>query len=121
MSVRQLVSLKKYFDALNIDTLDEFHHGNCVGADALACNFAHMAGFKTISHPCDVASMRAFGTINDETRPIKKPLHRNHDIVNECEILIASPESLEEIIRSGTWATVRYARKQNKPIILLDP
>jgi hypothetical protein len=34
--------------------------------------------------------------------------------------LIATPESLTEELRSGTWATIRYARKIKKPCLILD-
>lgn len=48
------------------------------------------------------------------------PLTRNKKIVDDCDILIALPidKDVEEL-RSGTWATIRYARKQNKQIIMI--
>ncbi len=52
----------------------------------------------------------------------KKPyLARNRDIVNAADVLIAGPGGMEEIMRSGTWATVRYARKKQKPVIIVYP
>ena len=43
---------------------------------------------------------------------------RNKDIVNSCDILIACPENDKEVIRSGTWSTIRYAKKINKTVLL---
>ena len=32
-----------------------------------------------------------------------------------------TPQGNEEVMRSGTWATVRRARKQDKPIFIINP
>lgn len=36
-------------------------------------------------------------------------------------MLIAFPPSKEEITRSGTWSTIRYARKCHKSLIIVYP
>jgi hypothetical protein len=53
--------------------------------------------------------------------PAKPPLERNHDIVAACTLLIACPAQDHEILRSGTWATIRYARKAGKPVKVIAP
>jgi hypothetical protein len=35
--------------------------------------------------------------------------------------VIAAPMSSAEILRSGTWATIRYARKAGKPVLIIWP
>lgn len=45
----------------------------------------------------------------------KPPLVRDQDIVNAVDILVAAPLTDHEIIRSGTWTTVRYARRKGIP------
>jgi predicted Rossmann fold nucleotide-binding protein DprA/Smf involved in DNA uptake len=40
--------------------------------------------------------------------------------VNETGVLVAMPDGPEEL-RSGTWATVRYARKQGKDGRIIYP
>jgi predicted Rossmann fold nucleotide-binding protein DprA/Smf involved in DNA uptake len=47
-------------------------------------------------------------------------LERNHAIVNESDFLIAAPDG-PETLRSGTWATVRYARKVGKRVLVIMP
>jgi predicted Rossmann fold nucleotide-binding protein DprA/Smf involved in DNA uptake len=51
----------------------------------------------------------------------KAPLDRNRDIVDAAAVLIAAPKEMTETLRSGTWATVRYARKQGKQVWIVWP
>ncbi len=51
----------------------------------------------------------------------EKPLDRNKKLVDDGEILVATPAELNEERRSGTWSTIRYARKTDKPIIIIFP
>jgi hypothetical protein len=48
-----------------------------------------------------------------------RPLARNTCIVLNCEHLIAAPKEDSEVLRSGTWSTIRRARKEHKPLIIL--
>jgi hypothetical protein len=51
-----------------------------------------------------------------------KPLARNLIIVQRCDHLLATPASRKEMMRgSGTWATIRYARKAGKPHTIIWP
>lgn len=99
---------------------DRLHHGDCIGADAEAHNLAESAGFHTVSHPGDIPPLRAY-KVATETREPKPCLVRNRDIVDETEILIAAPSTDAEVIKSGTWATVRYARKAGRKIYIVNP
>jgi predicted Rossmann fold nucleotide-binding protein DprA/Smf involved in DNA uptake len=53
--------------------------------------------------------------------PIMKALARNKVIASRCDHLLATPATSEEQQRSGTWATIRYARKRRKPVTIIDP
>lgn len=80
----------------------EFHHGGAVGSDRQAAQLAATLGFVT-EHPAK-----------------GDPLGRNRAIVASVDLLIAAPESDTEVLRSGTWATVRYARQAGKPVVMLS-
>jgi len=54
-------------------------------------------------------------------RKQKEYLARNKDIVAETEFLIATPKEYTEILRSGTWATIREAFRQNKKVAIIFP
>jgi hypothetical protein len=98
---------------------DEFHHGDCIGADAEAFEIVQYS-YWIHAHPSNIVGMGA-DTDSDERHPIKEPLARSYDIADVCDVLIAAPCSLQEEQRSGTWATIRYARKLGKPVIILEP
>lgn len=49
------------------------------------------------------------------------PLVRNRIMTRRCDHLLACPAEATEQRRSGTWATVRYARAAGKPITIIAP
>ena len=59
--------------------------------------------------------------MSDEVRDPLPYLERNRAIVDACDILIACPKGMQEEQRSGTWATVRYARRRDRPIVIVWP
>lgn len=96
------------------------HHGDCVGADEQAHMIAGQLGFTTMGHPPVNESKRAF-TVCTGWRQAKEYLVRNRDIVGECEVVFATPAQAGEQLRSGTWATVRYARLLHRPVHIIAP
>lgn len=103
------------------------HHGDCIGSDAEFDSIARELGFYVVIHPPSNSSKRAYCGAPDETeegtawRDAKPYLERNHDIVDETSRLIATPKSAVMEIRSGTWATVRYARSVGKKVFIVEP
>lgn len=107
------------------DLLQEFkpslvRHGDCVGADTEFHQIACSLNIKTCIHPPDNDSKRAFSQSNS-ILPVKPYLDRNKDIVDMSDMLIATPESVKEVIRSGTWSTVRYAKRVGREVIICNP
>ena len=118
MSQRQISGLTRLILSLK---MIEFHHGDCAGADSEAHDVVRNMSKDTeiVIHPPSNPSKRAFKK-GDVTRYELPYLERNTQIVQETRLLIAAPSSLQEELRSGTWATIRYARKTGQPVLILD-
>jgi hypothetical protein len=99
----------------------EFHHGDCIGADAEAHDIVRefFPDVRIIIHPPAKTTTQAFKQ-GDESRLPAPYITRDKAIVNESEYLIGAPLTNDEVIRSGTWTTIRYARKTNKPHKVLE-
>jgi hypothetical protein len=111
------------YHQLKLDHVYALHHGDCIGADEAAHACAEDLADYIVIHPPDNPALRANCTtrFTHEVRPAKPYLDRNHDIVDECDFLIACPGGMQEELRSGTWATVRYAQRKGKPITIIWP
>ncbi len=124
----QKISLGVIFSGLRDEyQIVEFHHGDCIGADAQAAKIAKQFGFYLICHPGyppknpKETKYRAFTDFNDEVLEPKPFIERDRDIVDVTDKLIAAPVSQQEETRSGTWTTIRYAKKRGKTITILNP
>lgn len=103
MSIRQLAQFRSFLSFIRVT---EFHHGMAEGADLqaeMAILEELVDAFRVHRHPAG----------ND-------PLARNRVIVQKSDVLIAAPFENHEIVRSGTWATVRYAREAGIPVLMLS-
>lgn len=98
----------------------ELDHGDCIGGDKDADDIARELGLRITLHPPENPAKRAWCQ-GDHTAPPKPYLDRNRDIVDETDLLVVMPRTKEEELRSGTWATYRYARKVGKPTLILWP
>lgn len=98
---------------------DEFHHGDCIGADAEAHAIAFGLKFKIVIHPPDQPRLRAFCTVSFKIEVPRPYLERNKHIVDSCQLLIAAPRTNGEELRSGTWSTIRYAKHKKKEVLIL--
>jgi hypothetical protein len=119
-TVAQLAELARLLASFRIT---RFRHGDCAGADAIAHGIV-----LTLPDPPDIEihpplneSKRAFCQGWTVMHDPKEYLDRDDDIARSCDLLIATPDSPDEQLRSGTWATVRYARKHRKLVIRVNP
>lgn len=94
-------------------------HGDCIGADAQFHAVCLTLNIPVVVHPPLAARKRAYCQGAERVLPPKEYLERNHDIARLCNLLIAAPRENSEIPRSGTWATVRSARKHKKPVAIV--
>lgn len=110
MSVMQVSRFGQLIRDLDVT---EFHHGDCVGADFEAAEIIvhQFLDIKIVIHPPDLTQFRAFMPLRpgDERRTLRPYIERNHVIVRGCQHLIVAPLTNEQVVRSGTWATYRYA------------
>lgn len=128
MTAAQMKAVGKLFEDER-DWGAYLHHGDCVGADYEADVLARSAGFTIAVHPPLKDDKRAWcGMTKDGEEEddyifyaAKDYLDRNCDIVEHSEILVATPATDQETMRSGTWFTIRYARKVGKPYIIVFP
>lgn len=89
-------------------------HGDCIGGDADCHDIARKLGLRVEIRPPDNPKQRAFKN-GDVVFSPKPYLERNHDIVDSVDAMLGFPAQVEEQWRgSGTWATIRYAKKQGK-------
>lgn len=97
-------------------------HGACVGADhqfdSIAKEFNIVRGY----YPSNIQRKQA--KLESGAMALgmpDTPLQRNHLIVAASQIILAAPKESSEVLRSGTWATIRYARKSNKLLKIFEP
>ena len=96
------------------------HNGDCIGWDeAAGLLWKQLSGCIWL-HPPTNPDKRAFLSADMTAEPLPY-LERNHVIVNRSDIMVATPGQMEEQLRSGTWATIRYTRKQLKPLVIIWP
>lgn len=117
MSQKQDELVKEF---LRTHVPDAVMHGDCVGADKDFDNISASLGILRYSCPCTLTEQRAFTDAVLWQQP-KPPLERNRDIVNVSDVILACPKEMHEIMRSGTWATIRYAKSRKKELHIFYP
>lgn len=117
MTAKQKITFKEVLRSIWVN---QFHHGDCVGSDEQADGIVKkFCVIVPIIHPPDSSRLRAY--CHGIVLPIKPNLERNRNIVDETDVLIATPQGFKEEKRSGTWHTIRYARKRSKPVVIIYP
>ena len=115
MNDRQQYQLTAILNWLLLDAdllVGELHHGAGPGvngqpsADQQAAQIAIKVGWVAVAHPPAEKTAAAM-------------LARNVEVVDAVKLLIAAPETDVEVRRSGTWATIRYARERGIPVLIL--
>jgi len=128
MTSEQYSELAVVIKTLIVQTT-EAHHGDCDGSDeefhecvVKTASFLGDANILMGIHPPINESKRAFcASGHIKMYPPKEYLDRNHDIVDIVDFMIATPKEMEEVLRSGTWATIRYSKKTHKDLCIIYP
>jgi len=71
-------------------------------------------------HPGDAQQANAF-RLADVCHPVQPYRVRNFEMVNLSNVLWATPGRNHEELRSGTWMTIRYAKKIGKKLVIIWP
>lgn len=115
--------------ALHAEELNEWHDGDCQGADTQAGNSVRSmrkmgTAFFMHGHPSHgqgTEKWRAHSEYDFIWRE-KPPLVRNRDIVDSVDLMIAGPREFDEVVKgSGTWATIRYAKRKGVRLFIVYP
>jgi hypothetical protein len=113
--------LDKLYAWLRDHDISEGHHGDCIGADVVFHRLCLNEDVPIHIHPPTDPKYRAFCGGYAEIYPEKAYLSRNRDIVRVSDVLLACPSTPNEVWRSGTWSTVRYAREIGRPLVVFPP
>lgn len=106
---------------------DTVHHGDCTGFDAFIHGLTEEEQYSHIHriiHPPKVSTFRAFCKCTrpgDEMRHEEHYLVRDRRMVSEGDMLLAAPKTYTQQLHSGTWYTVRHARKKLLPTLIVWP
>lgn len=118
----QQQALKSLLARFSLES-NQLHHGCCTGADRL-CHILGRRSYKYTLWPSNPEqwswALEHQETNRDLVMKVRPPLVRNELIVEACGVLIALPSGLE-VTRSGTWATIRDARRLNKTRYIIYP
>lgn len=101
-------------------------NGLAIGCDEWALLAAKDHGWELEGYPCNIGSQVSTVAVHmvvshGKYHQSMPPLDRNRLMVGMADRLLAMPAGMEEELRSGTWATIRYARKGQKPITVFWP
>ncbi len=116
----QLENFGNYLALYKTEGFGVFRHGDCVGADEKGHHIAVSLGYSVRIHPPKDSTYRAFCS-SDFVAPELIYKDRNQAMVNNCDMLLALPKGNREEQRSGTWMTIRMARRINLPIVIFYP
>lgn len=123
LTIDQRIALRHWV-AEHVPDDSHLWHGACVGADEeFVAIFSDLVAGAILhalpGHLPPLTSVRAMALSHVRCLP-EDCLVRNRRIVDAGEVLLACPDGPERL-RSGTWSTVRYARKTGKRVVLFMP
>jgi hypothetical protein len=105
--------------------MTSFTHGDCIGADTDAHNLIVsnklINNDKIYKRPFNLTKQRSFTKEGINIAEPIAPLDRNKLIVDGTDILIAIPDTYKEVLRSGTWSTIRYAKLIKREFYIIYP
>lgn len=103
--------------------VDVFRHGVCTGTDETSSIIMRNLRPDTyiIGHPPLLDTHLSNSAVFDALEDKYEYLERNKHIVDNSNLLVGIPDTDKEKLRSGTWSTIRYAKKKGVKVIILYP
>ena len=95
-------------------------HGCCVGADEQFHRMGTFGNVPMITHPGHIPEKTSTSCSGVFHHLPRNTLERNQLVVSRSWALLVCPSTDVEQVRSGTWATIRYARRVRKPHVQVN-
>lgn len=121
LTLQQKHTLEKLLDILpRAETLTQFqvYHGAALGGDQQVAEIFHrrraeLGVSRIVAFPSDIPTQVSIRSLmlSDEKKEPAPPLARNATMVRDAWLVLAFPARATEEVRSGTWATIRNARR----------
>jgi hypothetical protein len=91
----------------------QFHFGMCIGWDDEAAEIARKIGYRLIGHP--PINRKKIGRVAaDIELPPEPYIVRDDRIIEVSCVMYGAPFETREILRSGTWTTIRHTANKGK-------
>jgi hypothetical protein len=129
MALRQKMVIRQMMTGsalMEIRRVSRFLHGGCIGADAQFHVILKQMGLlsKVEVYPSDIPEFRddleaGYGILR--IHEPSNPIARNKTMIGRAHSLLAAPREFQEVVRSGTWMTIREARKKGIPVLIVFP
>lgn len=128
MALRQRATIRQMMTGsalMEIRRLARILHGGCIGADD---QFHDMLDGMELLRRTEVYPSNVLDKVADLSgrlpllvHPASDPLERNKLMIARAHSVLAAPKEFSEVTRSGTWATVRAARRKGIPVLIVYP
>lgn len=125
MTKEQRTVVEKFVDDMPVTAL---HHGACVGSDEqmhrIVIGFKPDVKITVHPGPDPKSSLVAKWCLEEwdtHVLPGKAHLRRNRDIVDAVEVMVATPPTMTNPGRGGTWWTIKEARRLGRAILVVLP
>jgi hypothetical protein len=103
----------------NLVTIDEVHHGDCIGADATFHKISSKLHIeKIIIHPPSNPTLRAFCESKYKWEE-KDYLSRDRDIIKCSDIVLTCPYDSNKNYHSGTWYCINKGISLGKIVYII--
>lgn len=123
MTLAQHTLLVTELETLRAGGADLMVNGCCEGSDRIAWRIWRDLGGRFCLRPGDRGQFRWACDVARDEDMVHSPIGYmpRNDLIAEAPTVVATPREESEIDRSGTWATVRRARRHGSALAIILP